>query len=121
MRATAAACREADFYEDVAAYDLLIDVHGLQPLLLIEVKTIAGDAAVQVRAAVGQILFYEHFAVAEQFPDRPVRRLVVVDERVDEELAVFLQAHDIGLVAIIDGEIVALNDLGEELRLELFE
>ena len=121
VRATAAACREADFYEDAAAYDLLIDVDEAQPLVLTEVKTIVGDAAVQIRAAVGQILYYEHFAVAEQFPERSVRRLVVVDERVDDEIAAFLQAHDIGLIAVIDGEIVALNDLGEEIRRDLFE
>lgn len=121
VRATAAACCEAEFYEDAAAYDLLVDVDGAEPLVLTEVKTIAGDAAVQIRAAVGQVLFYEHFAVAEQFPDRVVRRLVVVDERVDEGLAAFLQAQDIGLIAIVDDEIVALNDLGEELRRDLFE
>lgn len=121
VRATAAACREADFYEDAAAYDLLIDVDRVQPLVLTEAKTIAGDAEVQIRAAVGQILFYEHFAVAEQFPDRGVRRLVVVDEQIDEELAAFLQAQDIGLIAIVDDEIVALNALGEELRRDLFE
>ncbi|HVE45893.1 MAG TPA: hypothetical protein VNA57_03980 [Acidimicrobiales bacterium] len=120
VRTAAAACREADFYEDAAAYDLLIDLDRAEPLVLSEVKTISGDAAVQIRAAVGQILFYEHFAVAEQFPDRAVRRLVVVDERVDEELAAFLEAHEIGLIAIVDDEIVALNDLGEDLRRDLF-
>lgn len=120
VRTMATACRQADFYEDAAAYDLLIDVDEAEPLVLTEVKTIAGDAAIQIRAAVGQILYYEHFAVAEQFPERVVRRLVVVDERVDEELAAFLQAHDIGLIAIVNEETLALNDLGEEIRRELF-
>lgn len=121
VRATAAACREADFYEDAAAYDLLIDIDDTQALVLTEVKTIVGDAAVQLRSAVGQILYYEHFPVAEQFPERPVRRLVVVDERVADELAAFLQAQNIGLIVIIDGDVIALNDLGEELRRGLFQ
>jgi hypothetical protein len=121
VRATAEACREADFYEDAAAYDLLIEVNQEEPLVLTEVKTIVGDAATQIRAAVGQLLYYEHFMVAEQFPSRRVRRLVVVDEPIDDELAAFLQAQDIGLIAIADGELVALNGRGEELKRDLFD
>jgi hypothetical protein len=120
VRAVAEACRQAQFYEDAAAYDLLIDLDEAKPLVLTEVKTIVADAAVQLRGAVGQLLYYEYFAVAELFPGRPVRRLVVVDEHVDDELAAFLQAHGIGLISLIDGSFVALNELGEELVRELF-
>lgn len=121
VRKIATACGRGEFHEDAAAYDLLVDLDPRAPLVLIEVKTIAGDAALQIRGAVGQLLYYEYFAVAEAFPGRTVRRLVVVDDRVPADLATFLQYYEVGLLAYLDEEFEALNELGEALRNVLFE
>lgn len=120
VRTVAAACRGGEFHEDAAAFDLVIDLDPAEALVLAEVKTVSGDAAAQLRGAVGQLLYYEYFAVAEAFPGRAVRKVVVVDDRVPDELAAFLQANGIGLITYVDGEFVALNELGEEIARDLF-
>jgi hypothetical protein len=120
VRTIAARCGRGKFYEDAAAYDLLIDLDADSPLVLIEVKTVAGDAIIQVRAAIGQLLYYEYFSVAPVFPGREIRRLVVVDETVPNELADFLEANQTGLVAYIDEEFVAANGSGRAIAANLF-
>jgi hypothetical protein len=113
VRAIAAGCSGGRFYEDPTSYDLLIDTDADIALTLIEAKTISGDADVQIRLAVGQLLYYEHFFVKPSFPDRLAQQLVLVDDAVSVELAEFLQAHNIGLVAYINDEFQALNNTGE--------
>jgi hypothetical protein len=120
VRAVAAHSRTGKFYEDSASYDLLIDLDSSDPLVLIEVKTISGDSAAQIRAALGQLLYYEHFSVTPTFPGREIRRLVVTDARIDDELADFLQNHNVAALAYIDNEFVSMNDLGEQLGNHLF-
>jgi hypothetical protein len=121
VRAVAAQCRRGEFYEDVMAYDLLIDLGSDVPLILIEVKTVAGDAALRIRAAVGQLLYYEYFSVVPAFPGREIRRVVVVDDTVSDELADFLQANQIGLITYVDEDFAATNDLGNTIAGDLFE
>ena len=120
VRTIAEACRSGDFHEDAAAYDLLVDLDGSAPLVLIEVKTIVGDATLQVRGAVGQLLYYEYFAVAEGFPGRAVQRLVVVDERVSDELGSFLETNAIGLIGYVEGAFEPLNERGRQTADVLF-
>ena len=121
VRAVAARCGRGEFYEDAAAYDLLIDLDTDIPLILIEVKTVAGDAAIQVRAAIGQLLYYQYFSVAPVFPAREIRKLVVVDETVPNELAEFLEANQIGLITYIDEEFIVANSSGRVIAADLFE
>jgi hypothetical protein len=104
----------------MASYDLLIDLAAGADLILVEAKTIAGDAPVQIRAAVGQLLYYDYFFVRPSFPGRQVRQLVVVDEPVPGELAEFLQEKAIGIIAYAGGEFNALNQLGETIADRLF-
>lgn len=121
VRALAITCGRGDFYEDAASYDLVIDLDPNEPLVLIEVKTISGDDAAQVRAAVGQLLYYELVILAEEFPGRSSRKLLVVDGPVSEDLAGFLQTLDIGLIAReADGSFRGLNDLGRDAAADLF-
>lgn len=120
VRAIAVRCGRGEFYEDAAAYDLVIDLEPSEPLVLIEVKTISGDAAAQLRAAVGQLLFYKHFVVSESFPGRIVRKAVVVDEPVADDLAGFLQTLGIGLIVRTNETFSPLNDLGRDIAMALF-
>jgi hypothetical protein len=120
VRTIANRSHQGKFYEDVASYDLLIDLGDDADLILIEVKTVVGDAPVQIRTAVGQLLYYDYFFVKPSFPGRQVQELIVVDEAVSSELVGFLQKNAIGIVAYIDGEFNALNDLGETVANQLF-
>jgi len=120
VRAVANRSHQGEFYEDAASYDLLIDLGDDADLILIEVKTVVGDAPSQIRAAVGQLLYYDYFFVKPSFPGRQVQELIVVDEEVPNELADFLQENAIGIVVYIDGEFSALNDLGEATINRLF-
>jgi hypothetical protein len=120
VRDFAQACVPAEFFEDAAAYDLVVDLDSVAPVVLTEVKTIAGDAESQLRSAVGQLTYYEYFAVRNDFPGRDVRKLAVVDDHGSGELADYLQANGIGLIARVDGKFVALNELGEDLATDLF-
>ncbi len=102
VRATARACRPGKFSEDQFSYDLLVDLGTPGPIDLIEAKSIDNDAHKQIRNAVGQLLYYEHFIVRPTFPTRQIVKTVTVDKDVDNELAGFLEALDIGLV-FVDG------------------
>jgi hypothetical protein len=77
-------------------YDLAVESGA--DLLLAEVKTIRTDADNQVRLGLGQLLYYEHFDVRPDWPDATISRLLVVDAELDQELQVFLEANEIGLV-----------------------
>ncbi len=81
----------------------------------------AGDAAIQIRAAVGQLLYYEYFSVEPKFPGRGIRRAVVVDNTVTDELADFLQANQTGLITCVDEEFAGANHLGSAIASDLFE
>jgi hypothetical protein len=78
-------------------YDLVVESGA--DLLLAEVKTIRTDADNQVRLGLGQLLYYEHFDVRPDWPDAPISRVLVVDAELDQELQVFLEANEVGLVS----------------------
>jgi hypothetical protein len=121
VRAVATRCGRGEFHEDEFSYDLLIDLDADAPLVLIEVKTVVADAAIRIRAAIGQLLYYEYFSVKPMFPGREMQKLVVVDEIVANELADFLQANSVGLIVYADGEFIAANHLGEVVANDLFK
>ncbi|MGH2663986.1 MAG: hypothetical protein ACRDH8_14545 [Actinomycetota bacterium] len=100
-----------EMFEDLLSFDLLM-VPPDGPLVLWEAKTIDGDAAAQVRLAVGQLLFYEHFHVRSGWEGRELVRAAVFDGEIGEELAAFLEGLDIGAFTLEDGELRALNDTG---------
>jgi hypothetical protein len=120
VRLIAHRSHQGKFYEDAASYDLLIDLGADTDLILIEAKTVVGDASVQVRTAVGQLLYYDYFFVKPSFPGRDVQQLVVVDKPVGNELAEFLQENAIGVIVYVDDEFHGSNHLGETIAHRLF-
>jgi hypothetical protein len=85
-------------------YDLLVVADAGDDALLVEVKTIRTDANHQTRLGLGQLLYYEHFDVAPSWPDATVHRVLAVDKPLDAELVAFLDAHEVGLLVLGDGE-----------------
>jgi len=98
-----------------ASYDLLLVVPKLA--LLVEAKTIRDDARRQVRLALGQLFFYEHFDVAPLHPDKQILRLALTDHELGEDLKMFLTKHQIGVVWILENGKLGGTDVGlEQLR-----
>jgi len=95
-------------------YDLVVE--GGADLLLAEVKTIRTDADNQVRLGLGQLLYYEHFDVRPDWPNAAISRVLVVDSELDQELQVFLEANEVGLVSRLpDGAWTASNRAAQAL------
>jgi len=91
------------------------DVDRLQAiydLLLVEAKTIRNDARRQVRAALGQLFYYEHFDVAPLHPGKEIRRLALTDRELGEDLQAFLTEHQIGLLWILESGKLGGTELG---------
>jgi hypothetical protein len=109
VRDFAARVADAKFTEDPASFDLLVDLKPARALVLCEMKSIHADESVQVRAAVGQLLYYEYFSIPHAHKDRAVAKLVVVDQPVSDDLAGFLEALGIGLVELVDGTVTLRN------------
>lgn len=112
VRAFASHCRPATFYEDLAAFDLLIDPDDSEYMYLVEAKTIDGDSILQTRRAVGQLLYYEYFAVRPRFSDRTIQKILLVDNALPPELDDFMQNLGIGVVTQEGGSFRAGNELG---------
>jgi hypothetical protein len=79
-----------------ADYDLLVIADPC--VLLVEVKTLRDDARDQLRLALGQLLWYEHFSVVPSFPTHKLFRLVVTDRTPPVEFVDFLEGQRIGSV-----------------------
>lgn len=114
VRSLARFAGDWQLYEDPLSFDLLM-VPPHDPLILWEVKTIAGDAAIQVRAAVGQLLFYEWFFVRPRWERHDVVRSAVFDDDIGEELAEFMNDLRMGALKLDDEGLHALNTTGEEV------
>lgn len=100
--------------------DLLWIPHdAAAPFLLVEGKTIDGDAATQIRGAVGQVLFYEYFDVRPLDRGRGVRRCIAVSARVPDELIQYATEHEISLILVTDDGWLPLNSLANDLELTL--
>lgn len=99
-----------------AVYDLLVT--GTEAVLLVEAKTIRNDAPRQVRAALGQLFFYEYFDVSPLHPGKTVLRLVLTDHPIAPDLQAFLTKNQIGALwlpeqATMGGTLTGLAHLGQ--------
>ena len=82
------------------AFDIIATVPARGEILLIEAKTIRGDALVQSRIALGQILFYEHFDIQPITEGRTIRRIVAFDDEPGNQVRGFLAAYDTSCLVI---------------------
>ena len=120
LRTTAAHCSARKYWEDSLSYDLVVDSGNETLVDLIEAKTIDGDAHNQVRLALGQLLDYEYFVVARQFPGRTIVKSVVVDADIDDDFARFLESQAVGLLVVTDDDVFPQNMSGEAIAKRLF-
>ena len=81
-----------------AIYDLLVT--GTDTVLLVEAKTIRNDAPRQVRAALGQLFFYEYFDISPLQPGKTVLRLLLTDRPLADDLQGFLTKNKVGAIWI---------------------
>lgn len=88
------------FPEGVQRFEAIYDLIAVKPgaVMLVEAKTIRSDERAQVRIAVGQIYYYEHFEVAPLYPGSEIKRLLLTDRPLGAELCQFLTACQIGVV-----------------------
>jgi hypothetical protein len=93
-----------------ATYDLLLVIPKLA--LLVEAKTIKDDARRQVRAALGQLFYYEYFDVAPLHPEKEILRLALTDRELPQDLQKFLIKHQIGIVWIPEKGKLGGTELG---------
>ena len=116
IRGTGALIGLAQLSYHPSAYDLVgVPQDEALPLLLWEAKTIDGDAPVQVRLAIGQLAYYEHFEVRPTWPNRAVERIAVFDGAIGEELAVFLGEEGVAAYFLDGGRLVPLNERAASL------
>jgi len=92
-----------------ATYDLLLVVPTTA--MLIEAKTIRNDARRQIRAALGQLFYYEHFDVGPLYLDKEILRVVLTDQELTDDLQAFLTKHRIGVVWILESGRVGGSEL----------
>lgn len=107
-----------EFEQYEGDYDLLIVSDGC--CLLCEVKTLREDAARQIRAALGQVLYYEHIFVEPMYPDREILRLVITDGEPPPDLIALLERHNIGAAWLSEEGRAGASSLGAQF-LERFD
>jgi len=100
----------ADVERLQAIYDLLLVIP--RTVLLVEAKTIRNDSRRQVRAALGQLFYYEYFDVIPLHPDKKILRLVLTDRELPEDLQKFLTKYQIGVVWIPENGKIGGTDVG---------
>jgi len=93
-----------------AIYDLLLVTPNMA--LIVEAKTIRNDARRQIRAALGQLFYYEHFDIAPLHPDKQILRLALTDCELGPDMQSFLTKHQIGLVWILESGKIGGTELG---------
>lgn len=93
-----------------AIYDLLLV--AADTVLLVEAKTIRNDERAQVRIAMGQLYYYEHFDVSPLYPNHEIKRLVLTDRPVTAEVCEFLTEHEIGAIWMPPNADLGGSDLG---------
>lgn len=121
VRLTVRACRPGKYSEDTASYDLLVEPDEQDEVYLVEAKSIKDDEVSQIRNAVAQLLYYEYFYVAPNHPGKAIRKTVVVDNPIADELVGFLQTLGIGAILVNKAETRPLNQDGSAISQELFE
>jgi hypothetical protein len=103
-------------FEDPSSYDLLlVPADGVSALVLIEVKTLEADAAIQVRHAIGQLIVYRHIDVAAAYPDRDVEMIAAFDGPIPVPYANALDKVGIGAIGVRPDSLVELNETGARL------
>lgn len=109
---------EGTLFEGTSSYDLLWQ-DASRTCHIFEMKTIDSDADSQFIRAVGQLLYYEHFYVANEFPGAQTTKAIVVDRRVHDELCEFAEKLGTGVILVEDGAAEGLNDLGRRIVAQL--
>jgi len=103
-----------ELYVDTSSYDLLHVPAEPQPITILEIKTLEADELTQTRLAVGQLFSYEHLNVRPRWEGRDIRRAVVFERPVIEELSSFLDAVAIAAFALARGTLTPLNATARE-------
>lgn len=88
------------------AFDILIDSDLRREVLLIEAKTLRGDALVQARVALGQLLYYEYFDVQPTTSD-PIIKVVAFDSEPGDQARHFLAAYAVESLVVTEAETIA--------------
>ncbi len=107
-----------DLFEGTSSFDV-VAVREAQPndeLVLVEVKTLDADEITQTRLAVGQLLYYEHTAVAMRWAGRAVLKAVVFDGLISADLRAFLEWLGIGAFRVAVGVLEPLNDRAIQIK-----
>lgn len=92
------------------AFDILTDSTLRPEVLLIEAKTLRGDALVQARIALGQLLYYEHFDVRPT-TDYAVLRIAAFDSEPGEQTRRFLAACGVESIVATDSAMIVPETL----------
>ncbi|MGY1724742.1 hypothetical protein [Blastococcus sp. SYSU DS0533] len=110
---------DGELFEDEFAYDMLwVPFDATKPAILFEMKTITSDvdAHARIRAAVGQLSYYEYFHAKPRLGDREVVRCAVFDHMVPIELRDYLTHENVGAIHLpTTGLALALNPRGQEV------
>jgi hypothetical protein len=93
-----------------ADYDLAVVEKN--KALLVEAKTLRGDAARQLRLALGQLIFYQHLLVEQEFPLCKVFRLALTDRVPPNDLILLLERYQVGIISIPERKEVFASKLG---------
>jgi hypothetical protein len=89
---------------ELRKHDYDLAVFAPDKVLLVEAKTLKGDAEHQLRLALGQLLYYHHRYEKEHFPRHRVFRLVLTDAVPPTYMVEFLEKYNVGAVWLVDGK-----------------
>jgi hypothetical protein len=84
------------------AFDVLAFSVARPEILLIEAKTLRGDALIQSRIALGQLLFYEFFDIRPVAEGRYIKKVVAFDSEPGQQAREFLATYDV--VCLVTGQ-----------------
>ncbi|TMC52198.1 MAG: hypothetical protein E6J20_13325 [Chloroflexi bacterium] len=107
-----------DLFEGAASFDLVAVREKFQSerIVLLEVKTLDADVISQTRLAVGQLLYYERFSLADRWSGRLVLKAIVFDGDIPETIASFLDWLGIGAFCVTSTTLEPLNDHGRGIQ-----
>jgi hypothetical protein len=105
--------RNSEDVEDVRitdyAFDILFTLPKRNEWILVEVKTLRGDALIQGRNALGQLLFYEFFDVRPISNDAKVVRIAAFDNNPGKQVIDFLAANNT-LCLVVSSDNILIPD-----------
>ncbi|MBI2885894.1 MAG: hypothetical protein HYY02_01660 [Chloroflexi bacterium] len=94
------------------AFDIAADSVLRNETLLIEAKTLRGDALVQARLALGQLLFYEYFDFRPVIPNSIVK-IAAFDSEPGDQARQFLGAFGVETLVFTETEAVRSDTLAD--------